>query len=48
MVFYAERDVPSVLRERPTLDREATDRMVERLAALALKPRKRGLFGRRS
>jgi hypothetical protein len=31
MVFYAERDVPSVLRERPTLDREATERFVERL-----------------
>jgi hypothetical protein len=31
MVFYAERDVPSVLREQPTLDREATERLVERL-----------------
>jgi hypothetical protein len=97
MAFYAERDVPSVLGERPTLDREATARLVERLfpshavtdladvsllegdptdgeealgtlfgfvyegpasvdtidpehitlGAFALKPRKRGLFGRR-
>lgn len=31
MVFYADRDVPSVLRERPTLDREATVERVERL-----------------
>jgi hypothetical protein len=31
MVFYAERDVPSVLRERPTLDREATERLAARL-----------------
>jgi hypothetical protein len=31
MVFYAERDVPSVLRERPMLDGEATERLVERL-----------------
>lgn len=31
MVFYAEQDVARVLRERPTLDRDATDRLVERL-----------------
>ena len=31
MVFYAEQDVPSVLRERPTLDRQATEQLVERL-----------------
>jgi hypothetical protein len=31
MVFYAEQDVPSVLRRRPALDREATERLVERL-----------------
>ena len=31
MVFYAERDVASVLRERPTLDREATVQLVGRL-----------------
>ena len=31
MVFYADQDVPSVLRDRPTLDRQATNRLVERL-----------------
>jgi len=31
MVFYAERDVASVLRGRPTLDRAATELLVERL-----------------
>jgi hypothetical protein len=31
MVFYAEQDVPSVLRERPALDRAATERLVEEL-----------------
>lgn len=33
MVFYAERDVPGVLREAPTLDREATQRLVQQLFA---------------
>lgn len=31
MVFYAERDIPPVLRERPPFDREATGRLVEQL-----------------
>lgn len=31
MVFYAERDVPDVLRGRPSFDREATTRFVEEL-----------------
>jgi hypothetical protein len=31
MVFYAERDVPDVLREAPTLDRDATQRLVHQL-----------------
>jgi hypothetical protein len=31
MVFYAERDVPSVLSERPPLDREAAERLVDGL-----------------
>lgn len=31
MVFYAEQDVPGVLHERPALDRQATERLVERL-----------------
>jgi hypothetical protein len=31
MLFYAEQDVPGVLRGRPTLDREATAGLVERL-----------------
>lgn len=31
MVFYAERDVPSVLRARPAFDRDATTELVQRL-----------------
>ena len=31
MIFYAERDVASVLSERPMFDREATERLVRRL-----------------
>jgi hypothetical protein len=31
MIFYAERDVASVLRERPAFDRDATERLVRRL-----------------
>ena len=31
MVFYAERDVPEVLRQAPSLDRDATQRLVQRL-----------------
>jgi hypothetical protein len=31
MVSYAERDVPDVLREAPTLDRDATERLVRQL-----------------
>ena len=31
MLVYAERDVPGLLRERPALDREATERLVRRL-----------------
>src|SRR4051812_39989492 len=31
MVFYADQDVPSVPRDRPTLNRQATNRLVERL-----------------
>jgi hypothetical protein len=31
MVFYAERDVPDVLREAPALDRDATERLVRQL-----------------
>ena len=33
MVFYAEADIESALRERPTFDREATQRLVEGLFA---------------
>ena len=31
MIFYADRDVASVLRERPTCDRDATERLVREL-----------------
>jgi hypothetical protein len=31
MVFYADQDVPSVLRGQPTMDREATERLVDRV-----------------
>ena len=31
MVFYADRDIPSVLRERPAFECDATERLVEQL-----------------
>jgi hypothetical protein len=31
MVFYAEADIPGVLAERPAIDRDATQRLVEQL-----------------
>jgi hypothetical protein len=31
MIFYADRDIPSVLRDRPSLDRGATDALVRAL-----------------